>query len=175
MQGTQGGLSGYIEKLQRRAEELLEALHAFRALKWRPDSGHSPHPCGSHLLRHLYIGQAGEDRGLRIRDLSVSLGVKPPTVTAAVEALEARGLVERRPDPDDRRAVRIRLSEAGLSVVRERRKRILSELSGLVRRLGPEESRAFARALRVAAEYLAERGTELHPGCLGGSPGSGER
>jgi long-chain acyl-CoA synthetase len=45
--------------------------------------------------------------------LAGQLAVSPPTVTALVDGLVARGLVERGSDPDDRRKVRHELTTAG--------------------------------------------------------------
>ena len=41
------------------------------------------------------------------------------TITARIDGLEERGLVERRPCPDDRRAIQIRLTPAGRELINE--------------------------------------------------------
>jgi len=46
-------------------------------------------------------------------DLSGELGVTPRNVTALVDALEAEGLVRRKPHPTDRRATVVELTEKG--------------------------------------------------------------
>ncbi len=46
-------------------------------------------------------------------DLAEDLGSTPRNITGLVDHLEKDGLVERVPDPDDRRSVRARLTEAG--------------------------------------------------------------
>src|SRR5260370_38913954 len=46
-------------------------------------------------------------------DLAEDLGSTPPNITGLVDHLEKDGLVERVPDPDDRRSARARLTEAG--------------------------------------------------------------
>jgi long-chain acyl-CoA synthetase len=45
--------------------------------------------------------------------LARQLAVSPPTVTAVVDGLVARGLVERRPDPEDRRRLTLLLTRDG--------------------------------------------------------------
>jgi DNA-binding MarR family transcriptional regulator len=47
--------------------------------------------------------------------------ISPQSMGATLGALEARGLVERRPDPEDRRQVVISATEAGLQALRNRR------------------------------------------------------
>ena len=47
--------------------------------------------------------------------------ISPQSMGATLGALEARGLVERRPDPEDGRQVVISATEAGLQALRNRR------------------------------------------------------
>ena len=47
-------------------------------------------------------------------ELATGLGVTPRRVTALVEALEADGLVERRPHPVDRRSTLVAITDGGL-------------------------------------------------------------
>jgi DNA-binding MarR family transcriptional regulator len=59
-------------------------------------------PAHGNVMEHL-------DRrdGLRLTDLAESSGLAPQSVQALVDQLETLGYVERRPDPQDRRAKRI--------------------------------------------------------------------
>jgi MarR family transcriptional regulator for hemolysin len=50
--------------------------------------------------------------GIRLNRLAVSLGVEPMTACGVVDRLEQRGLVERMPDPDDRRAKNLIVTDA---------------------------------------------------------------
>ena len=50
---------------------------------------------------------------LTLRALAERLAADPPYVTLIVDDLEQRGLVERRPHPEDRRAKLVRLTRAG--------------------------------------------------------------
>lgn len=58
---------------------------------------------------------------LPMRKLAQKLKCEPSNVTGIVDRLEARELVERRPDPADRRVKVAAATEAGLAVVRELR------------------------------------------------------
>lgn len=57
--------------------------------------------------------------GLTQRELAVLLEVEPITVGRLVDRLEARGLVERRADPADRRVWRLHLTPAATPVLAE--------------------------------------------------------
>ena len=67
------------------------------------------------LLVHL--DEAGPE-GRRLRDLAARLLINRSNVTRRVEALAARGLVERRPDPEDGRGVIAALTPAGRRALR---------------------------------------------------------
>src|SRR5262249_55163871 len=49
---------------------------------------------------------------MRLTDLAAIEGVAQPSMTSLVTGLERSGLVERRPDPNDRRVVLVALAEA---------------------------------------------------------------
>jgi MarR family transcriptional regulator for hemolysin len=57
--------------------------------------------------------------GISQKELAELLEVEPITVARLVDRLEARGMVERRPDPRDRRIWRLHLSEPAHLMLRE--------------------------------------------------------
>jgi MarR family transcriptional regulator for hemolysin len=57
--------------------------------------------------------------GLSQKELSEILEVEPITVARLIDRLEARGMVERRPDPKDRRIWRLHLCPPAIQVLRE--------------------------------------------------------
>lgn len=57
--------------------------------------------------------------GISQKELSELLEVEPITVARLIDRLEARGMVERRPDPRDRRIWRLHLMPTALPVLRE--------------------------------------------------------
>jgi DNA-binding MarR family transcriptional regulator len=57
------------------------------------------------------------DRTLRMSDLARQTNGTLPRLSHVVHRLEERGLVERRPDPDDRRATNARLTDTGMRKV----------------------------------------------------------
>jgi DNA-binding MarR family transcriptional regulator len=59
------------------------------------------------LLRHGTV---------RLRDLSEHLHIAPRSATEVIDVLQERGLVERRPDPNDRRATLVALTPEGKRV-----------------------------------------------------------
>jgi MarR family transcriptional regulator for hemolysin len=57
--------------------------------------------------------------GISQKELSELLEVEPITVARLIDRLESRGMVERRPDPRDRRIWRLHLQPAAQPVLRE--------------------------------------------------------
>jgi DNA-binding MarR family transcriptional regulator len=60
-------------------------------------------------------GDAGANPGLLLRSVLISSG----GLTKRLDRLEAAGLVERRPDPRDRRGTLVRLTRAGTALIDE--------------------------------------------------------
>jgi DNA-binding MarR family transcriptional regulator len=58
---------------------------------------------------------------LPMRQIAQTLSCEPSNITGIVDRLEARGLVARQPDPDDRRIKRVAATESGRTVSAELR------------------------------------------------------
>lgn len=68
---------------------------------------------------------------LRMSDLARRFDVTPRSATSVAEALEQRGLVTREIDPNDRRSILLRLTEAGhdlLGAISLRRAEVVAEI-----------------------------------------------
>jgi DNA-binding MarR family transcriptional regulator len=57
-------------------------------------------------------------RPMSMRELADALGIDPPNATVVVDDLEARGLVQRRPHPTDRRAKLVEATSEGRELAR---------------------------------------------------------
>jgi DNA-binding MarR family transcriptional regulator len=103
------------------------------------------------------------NEGLNQVTLADLLDVQPITVARLIDKLVAADLVERRPDPNDRRALRLFLTAQAAPVL-DRIWEIADETYATVLGgLSPEECDALARMLtRVRANL-----TTLMPGCTG--------
>ncbi len=82
---------------------------------------------------------------MRLSELSDRLHIAPRSTTEVVDALESRDLVQRRPDPDDRRATLVELTEHGASVLAAIRG---TEAERVFGRLSPADRAHLARILR---------------------------
>jgi DNA-binding MarR family transcriptional regulator len=75
----------------------------------------------------------------RLSDLVRTEQIKQPALTSAVAKLERDGLVERRPDPRDRRASVLSLTADGQSIVSRRHADRAERLGSLMGRLSPAD------------------------------------
>lgn len=74
-------------------------------------------PSGFDVLATLR--RSAPPEGLPLTKLGTLMAITPPAVTKRVDALEARGLVERAAHGTDRRALLVRLTGAGRDLVNE--------------------------------------------------------
>jgi DNA-binding MarR family transcriptional regulator len=93
--------------------------------------------------------------------LAVAEGVAGPTMTRIVDGLVAGGLAERRPDPEDGRAVLVAPTEAGERLMRAAAARRISAIAEAVERLPAADRRRIAGSAglldRLAADIRGER------------------
>lgn len=86
-------------------------------------------------------------------DLAQVAGVDRSGVTRRASRLEAAGLVRREPDPADRRAHLLVLTEEGRLVVAELRTRLADRITESLSSWPPGEAETFARHL---CRFMAE-------------------
>lgn len=99
-------------------------------------------PAAARALRTL----SRYDGPLRMVDLAERLHVVPRTVTTVVDTLEADDLIERRPDPQDRRSTLVHLTPRGLErleQMREARRKAAGQLLSVL----DDDEQAQLRAL----------------------------
>jgi DNA-binding MarR family transcriptional regulator len=85
---------------------------------------------------------------MRLSELSGYLHIAARSTTEVVDALEARGLVQRRPDPGDRRATLVEVTEHGASVLDAIRTARGTEAERVFDRLSQTDRAHLARILR---------------------------
>jgi DNA-binding MarR family transcriptional regulator len=108
-------------------------------------------PEGLHPHHFGVMTMVAAHPGMSQQQLHEKTAIDPSSMVAVIDELEARGLAERRPDPDDRRARTIFLTELGQQTLE--RVRVLA--AGLQREffgvLTAEEQRKLHALLRKLA------------------------
>ncbi len=84
-------------------------------------------------------------------ELARRMHLPPPTVTYMVKRLEAKGLLERQPEPGDLRKFRLVRTDAGREALSRGQEALDVVLCGRLRRLDQEEIVAFDRIVKRLA------------------------
>ena len=121
-------------------------VRAARSLRGRWREALEPWDLSPHQVRALMVVARAE--GLRLSGLAESLHIAPRSATEVVDGLAGRGLVERVPDPTDRRAVLVRLTEEGSRVLTEVRAARAADARAALSRLPADDRAELARLLR---------------------------
>jgi DNA-binding MarR family transcriptional regulator len=84
---------------------------------------------------------------VRLTALTATEQLTQPAMTSLVTRLERDGLVERRPDATDGRAVLVALTDEGADVVRSRHANRVTRLALLIDEMDDEQRDAIARSM----------------------------
>ena len=96
-----------------------------------------------------------EDRGeARISDLAALDNCSQPTMTTQVRRLEDAGLVTRTVDPDDARAVLIRITDAGVRMLAQVRADRAAVIDPVLAELDPADREVLGVAVDVIRRML---------------------
>ncbi|MBR5330479.1 MAG: MarR family transcriptional regulator [Akkermansia sp.] len=84
-------------------------------------------------------------QGIALKDLAKRMQMTVPATSLLVETLVTKGYTQRTQDPDDRRAVRLTLTEQGLSIFENVYAHFHEEVDNRAQSLTSEELQALAR------------------------------
>jgi len=140
-----------------KTQRLMEVFNRFRRAGWHKPPLEGLKPSEVKVLFFIHRGSRNDPRGVMISAISSMMEVTSPTVTPLVRSLEKRGLVVRYTDEEDRRAVRIKLTEQGEAVTRKAHEAYTRRFTGLINYLGEEKSGQLAELLEQVYEYLDQQ------------------
>jgi DNA-binding MarR family transcriptional regulator len=109
------------------------------------------------------VADAGK---IRMSDLAAKVGIKARTVTQFVDALEQENILVRIPDPDDRRATLIQITETAIPLIRKAGNAMSEAAEKLLISLPPESRCQLLKHLYKLAEVkgLNDYGNEEENG-----------
>ncbi len=90
------------------------------------------------------------------RDLAREIHRSPATVAASLKVLERRGLIRRNQDPEDQRANRVELTDAGFDMADRCRKAMTVLEQQVIRGFTSEELDQFTHLLNKMSDNLRE-------------------
>ena len=118
---------------------------------------------GSLSLVHLHVLTVLQVRGtLPMSRLADELDVSVASLTGIIDRMEARGLVERRREPDDRRVILVHRTDAGDAVFGEMAAERRKHLEALFDRMTDEELESFLVGLRALRRVRSDAMAETH-------------
>lgn len=106
--------------------------------------------------------------------LAAHLSIDRTVMTYLIDALEAAGLVERRPDPADRRARRIVATDHGRKVLAAAERRVGAVEQAMLAALAPDEQAVFQELTQRAASRIHYEDPDADP-CTAVQEALGER
>lgn len=137
------------------AHRLFTAMRQLHKTHWQHGvEGHKP----SELTLMICIAKRDHspDKGLKISEISRFLGFSPPTITQLINSLEAKNMVERHPDPSDRRVVRVKLTDQGKELTRKAESYRDAALNRLVEHLGEDECNQLTESLLKVHAFIKD-------------------
>lgn len=93
---------------------------------------------------------------LHVQDLACRLGVEPPSVTRKTQELETAGYLQRTPDPEDRRAVGLELTELGVTTANRIREAQLEIISQTLESWPADDRHQFVTLFQRFSNELSE-------------------
>jgi DNA-binding MarR family transcriptional regulator len=124
--------------LNKKGEELISVIDRFRTISFFslfPEYN----PMDLHILKGIEVvcGKS-PDGSVRVSEIVSYMGIHPSAVSRGLGVVEKKDLVERYPDPKDRRATRVRLTEKGRETAEAFGKIVEDYFDAVFGRLGEE-------------------------------------
>jgi DNA-binding MarR family transcriptional regulator len=110
-----------------------------------------------NLLETSVLSALAADGPLRVTDLAARERVSQPGMTGIVARLAGAGLLAKRPDPEDRRAVLLEATEAGRAYLDARHAARARVFAARIATLPPDQRRALLATIDALTALTAER------------------
>ncbi len=134
-----------------RAWEAVLSAHAALMREFAAEAVWREHDVSMREYDVLYtLAKCPGGDAARIGELQEGVLLSQPALSRLIDRLASRGLVERTADPDDGRAVRVRLTDAGAELQRRVGR-------AHARSVGAALSRALSREEMASLERLAQK------------------
>jgi len=138
-------------------DRLLELFNRLRKLAL----GQNPlEDSGVTMPQLVLLDRVAASPRCGIQEVANGLGLTAPTVSVSVRRLEAAGLLERRPDPQDGRAIQLFLTAQGQALHSQARAFRRAKMQRLLAGLTAEEGAALLTSLEKAINAAEEASGE---------------
>lgn len=111
---------------------------------------------GLSATKALLLLEIAPGNGENPKTLAAKLDLENSSMSGLLDRLEKKNLIERRPDPNDRRGILVFLTSAGITA-RETIKALVEELDRrLYEALSPDDVKLFRKTLALIGRQMGE-------------------
>jgi DNA-binding MarR family transcriptional regulator len=112
----------------------------------------------SDNLTRLHLAVMGElsQTSMTMSELANTLMMTKPQLTHLVDPLVQLGIVERRPDTEDRRVINLALTESGRVLLGEMKQKVKENTKNRLAKLSPEELAQMSSALETLRNIVVK-------------------
>nr|WP_290669065.1 MarR family transcriptional regulator [Ardenticatena sp.] len=135
---------------------VLEALHKVAPYKLDHEVAEQLHINHWRMLHMLK-----REPGLAQKEIAERLGVTPAAVSQAMRVLERLALIERVPDENDSRFLRLYLSERGHAILQTMLEARMTRVAQLLRALAPDQQHLVVELLEQAVRQSSQQTTSV--------------
>ena len=114
----------------------------------------NPVPPGVQIAQFRLLGVLMHHGNLPMTGIGKYLCISKPYITALVDSLIEKGLVERLPDPGDRRVIRIAITEAGRKYLGQTLARYRNNIREVLKNLPESDLDELCTALASARKII---------------------
>jgi DNA-binding transcriptional ArsR family regulator len=150
-----GAMTGKLDWDTTATDEAREIVGLFRSLRRHLVRGSRAELARSGLTaaQVSVISLLGTNDSMTLGDLSRELELSHSTVSGIVDRLEAKGIVNRRPSPDDRRYVQISLAEQVSQAPALSDDGPIGRLEAVLREAPPHERKSIKEGLALLVRF----------------------
>ena len=98
----------------------------------------------------------GDEQGRTVSEIADAMNITRPTATVAINKLEKRGYLEKQPDEEDGRTVRITLTRSGKRIDHFHRLYHYNMVTKISESLTDEEKASLFQGIQKLNEFLKE-------------------
>jgi len=131
-------------------EDLRAALREFLAAQRRLRGRDAQRP-GLTFSQHAVLRVLADGEEHSAGELATAADLTPASITKMLDGLSRAGLLERVPDPDDRRRVGVRITPEGRDAFDAKNRQITAAWAEVLEDADPDEIEGMASAMRRLA------------------------
>ena len=148
--------------MEAKNKELMhELMDAFKNLKGKPNGFKDGELKHSEFMLLIKLGKFLDEKkeaSAKTTELSRILELSPSTITPLINSLEEKGYIKRDYDKTDRRIVLLSFTEEGDKLKQKINKTFNTQMQGLMKYLGENDTKELIRLLKKCGEYMNKKG-----------------